>query len=218
MGYEHEVIHPATAQWLEQNGYTYRHEVQTDAGNIDFLATHSDGHHLIVECKSRGSSYLSALRQVLDYQRELGSAFRASIAMPESDITPEIETACIRRNVGLIRLSSLGQFDRTKHNLDSIIGIFFCLEAWKMIDFHTKNNTSPVYDMFLLTNIILAAPFNNPPDVLRAVIKACHDKNPELVSSAVKGITPEEAIQEPSYEYYFAPRMMESFLLRIALL
>lgn len=51
-------FHPLVAQWLTDNGYTYQHEYKMpDYGQVDFYATHEDGHKVLVECKlDRGIS------------------------------------------------------------------------------------------------------------------------------------------------------------------
>lgn len=218
MGYELEVVHPATAVWLTENGYTYRHEVVTDAGVIDFLATHKDGHRLIVECKSKGTAYLLAIRQVLDYQRELGLQFRPAIAIPVDSITPTIKAACHRRGVDVIGVTPLPALPIASKVLeeqdaafDSLVAGYFCTHALKMVNFHTENNTNPSRDISVLMHLVMDAPFNNPSIIMQWILNECCEENPIFAKFIALGSFEDESTYAPQQDY-FLPHVVELIL------
>jgi len=78
---EIRVVHPLVARWLTQNGYTYVHEYKMpDYGRVDFYATHSDGHTLLVEAKFYDDC-VSAMFQIFGYGVQISSA-KLAIAAP----------------------------------------------------------------------------------------------------------------------------------------
>lgn len=103
MRYEVEIVHPAVAQWLIDNDYTYRCEVyMPDFGRADFIATHDDGHVLIVECKANGQGLSRAITQVSDYRNQYDPSARIAIALPGYCLNNKVSEICTRRGAHLI--------------------------------------------------------------------------------------------------------------------
>lgn len=154
--YEHEFVHPATAQWLKEHGYTFKHEFKTPVGRLDFLAEHDDGGFLIVECKADCDETLKALRQVLDYQRHLGQDHQCALAAPSWSIDEQTISACNARGIWLIGLDTP---ERKKTVTESPLWMkrlpfyedilrrpqFILLE---ILTFHATRNTPPIRDIF----------------------------------------------------------------------
>ena len=72
MPYELDIVHPATAEWLTTNGYTFRHEAKLFAGIVDFIA-YKDGQVFAVEAKSSllSSDFPLSVNQVMGYARQI---------------------------------------------------------------------------------------------------------------------------------------------------
>lgn len=101
--YELSVVHPAVADWLTSHDYTYQHEVyMPDFGRADFVATHDDGHILIVEAKEDCTSTSRAITQVSDYRQQYNKQARIAIAVPNHTITDRAIGLCARRKCQLI--------------------------------------------------------------------------------------------------------------------
>jgi uncharacterized protein YbaR (Trm112 family) len=76
--------HPLVAKWLVLNGYTYQHHYKLDDyGIVDFLATHEDGHKLLVEAKCVRSKIKEAILQVRVYQSQMPEAKAVVVTAPE---------------------------------------------------------------------------------------------------------------------------------------
>lgn len=94
-------VHPLVAIWLTKNGYSYIHEYKMpEHGQVDFFATHSDGHKLLVEAKGDGSVE-GAIFQVLSYGLQIPDA-RLSVAAPK--VTEKSQSLAEKYNVSLIVL------------------------------------------------------------------------------------------------------------------
>lgn len=103
-------IHPLVAEWLTENGYTYEHEYKMpDYGVVDFLATHADGHKLLVEAKPY-TNHKKAIFQALGYAIQLENVAPA-IAIPEDALTPELKDIAGKYNVRVIGLNVVTAFD-----------------------------------------------------------------------------------------------------------
>jgi len=113
MGYETEIVHPAMAKWLAENGYAFVHEYDTGDGRIDFLATRPDGHNLIVECKASASSIQSTVMQVVFYCRLMGNGYSPAIAIPGVFVTPAAREKTARLNIVLIELDVADEEKKT---------------------------------------------------------------------------------------------------------
>lgn len=97
-------IHPLVALWLTQNGYSYIHEYRLpDYGIVDFYATHSDGHILLVEAK--GERFSKVIAQLATYGNQIPSA-RLAIAVSEISITPKLEMLATKYNMFIIPLDT----------------------------------------------------------------------------------------------------------------
>jgi len=95
-------IHPLVAVWLTKNGYSYIHEyTMPDFGRVDFYATHSDGHTLLVEVK--GDELSKVITQIAGYGVQIPNA-RLAIAAPQSIITDKIRNVASKYNVMVIEL------------------------------------------------------------------------------------------------------------------
>lgn len=82
--YFHEVqdFHPLVEQWLTANGYTFIHHYDMpDYGTVDFLATHEDGHQLLVEAKLDKSGIRSGIVQAKSYGVQMPDA-QIALAIP----------------------------------------------------------------------------------------------------------------------------------------
>lgn len=76
--------HPLVAKWLTENNYEYKHHYKLpDYGIADFLATHQDGHCLLVEAKCVRSKIKKAILQVRVYQLQLPEARAIVVTAPE---------------------------------------------------------------------------------------------------------------------------------------
>ena len=96
-------IHPLVAVWLTKNGYSYVHEYRMpDFGRVDFYATHSDGHVLLVEAKGNLNA-TKAIFQVLSYGLQLENV-RLSIAIPSSQKTERLINLTKKYGVEIIEL------------------------------------------------------------------------------------------------------------------
>lgn len=103
--YELSIVHPATAEWLTAHDYTYEHEVDMpDYGRADFIATHKDGHILIVECKGSGQALSRSITQVRDYREQYNTKAKVAIAMPSISVGEVVLSSCKRRKVDIISL------------------------------------------------------------------------------------------------------------------
>jgi AcrR family transcriptional regulator len=100
---EKQQFHPLVAKWLLENQYTYAYEVKMpEYGRADFLATHKDGHQLIVECKADTSAKAGkSIMQLLDYRTQLPQSL-AGYAIPSKFVTDRIVGLCQRYGVKLI--------------------------------------------------------------------------------------------------------------------
>ncbi len=104
--YEGQVVHPATAKWLTEHGYTFRHEVTiADYERADFVAIHESGHVLIVECKNSCTNFSSTIRQVKSYQSQYSASATSAIAIPQEAITDHARRTCARFSITLIELN-----------------------------------------------------------------------------------------------------------------
>src|SRR5690242_7293801 len=89
--YEMSTVHPAVAKWLTDHDYTYQHEVyMPDYGRADFVATHDDGHILIIECKQDCSGATRAITQVRDYREQYNKKARIGLGVPLYTVTDQI--------------------------------------------------------------------------------------------------------------------------------
>jgi|GEM_PF-6276554 len=158
--YENKVVHPAVGQWLTDHGYTWQHEVRIPVGRIDFLATHSDEHKLIVECKIESETSRAALRQLLDYQLYLGEDHFCALAMPSWAINEKVKKACEVRNVTLIAVdvphresTSLCQpnevFLRNMETLSFVEKMFRSIRRYvgEITRFHQRQGSNPTNDL-----------------------------------------------------------------------
>lgn len=94
-------IHPLVAIWLTKHGYSYIHEYRMpEHGQVDFFATHSDGHKLLVEAKGNGSVE-GAIFQVLSYGLQMPDT-RLAVAAPI--VTEKSQALAEKYNVSLIVL------------------------------------------------------------------------------------------------------------------
>jgi hypothetical protein len=156
VSYEINVVHPAVAQWLTDHGYTWQHEVNIPTGRIDFLATHKDGQRLIVECKSDADDHRSALRQLLDYQLNLGSDYLGALAIPSWSVTDQVIKACKVRGVTLIAVDvpekekftekQPSWIERLPFYTDLVCRPRFILR--QIVQFHENLGTPPRNDIF----------------------------------------------------------------------
>lgn len=100
---ERHDFHPLVATWLENNGYSYRHEVKMpEYGRADFIAIHEDGHTLIVECKiDVAAKSKKSLKQLLRYQRQIADS-KAGYAIPLELVSDSIAESCVAYGIQLI--------------------------------------------------------------------------------------------------------------------
>ncbi len=204
MGYETEVVHPAAAKWLEEHGYTYRHEVRTPAGIIDFLATHQDGHKLILECKGSAGGHLATLRQILDYKRYLGGGYRCAIAIPSYAVTNAFRSGCGLRGVKFILLDVPSKLSYHSGGIHlNIVRLYFWFEMWKMTDFHTHHKTNPAMDFSILADIVSDFPVYG-----KEVVAMIHD---EFMSTTSSWIT------RPVGNVYYTPERIVDIVVRVCI-
>lgn len=92
MGYEHEILHPAIALWLQKEGFTYETEVKMpEYGRADFVA-HRNAETWIVEAKLSKST--RTIAQVVDYCRQYGRSAIPVIAVPKGKDDEKLRNAC----------------------------------------------------------------------------------------------------------------------------
>jgi hypothetical protein len=102
-GYEKSVVHPAVAQWLLDNGYSYVYEARIlNSGRADFVAHHESGHVMIIEAKKSGVSLHKTIAQVKGYCIGYGGNPEPAIAIPEYIVTDDIQNACDIHGVRLL--------------------------------------------------------------------------------------------------------------------
>lgn len=108
-------IHPLVALWLTKNGYSYIHEYKLpDYGRVDFFATHSDGHKLLVEAKVYDLH--KVITQLAGYGVQMPEA-RLSIAAPLSAITDKIRGIAKKYGIGVIETPEI---ERSNDNSDGV--------------------------------------------------------------------------------------------------
>lgn len=95
-------IHPLVALWLTKNGYSYIHEYKLpDYGRVDFYATHSDGHTMLVEAKSE--NLYKVITQLKGYSVQMPES-RLSISAPINFISDRIRDVCLKYGINIIEL------------------------------------------------------------------------------------------------------------------
>lgn len=109
---ELKIVHPLTAQWLTDHGYTYEYEVKMpEYGRADFVAKRS-GEVLIVECKEKlGNETGRCLAQVVDYCRQYGQGARPAIAASHRYISRKVPQICNYYDALLIELDDKGEIE-----------------------------------------------------------------------------------------------------------
>lgn len=100
---ELKVVHPAMAKWLEKEGFSYQHEVETDMGVADFVAHHPDGRKWVIECKDHATE--KAIFQVVAYKTALGADYQVVVAIPEWTITEEFRKRCEKTKTIIVLLN-----------------------------------------------------------------------------------------------------------------
>jgi hypothetical protein len=132
-------IHPLVAVWLTKNGYSYTHEYKLpDYGRVDFFATHSDGHKLLVEAKPEKQS--KVITQLSGYGVQIPEA-RLSIALPKEEITPSIEAIAQKYNVGIISLDV--DYSSLSPSKETASGSFALFSTLDRLDFIQELHKSP---------------------------------------------------------------------------
>lgn len=90
--YELDVLHPATANWLQAHDYSFTHEYRLPNRKVvDFHATKSDGQRYVVECKLSWSQAQSSVRQVVGYRQQFNSDCRAALAVPSMTVPDHVQ-------------------------------------------------------------------------------------------------------------------------------
>ena len=138
--YELSVIHPATAKWLTDAGYTFEHEVyMKDYGRADFIAAHPTGQVLIIECKKDAHALSRTINQVSDYRQQYDRKAQIVIALPAYTVTDKVRELLERRKAGLIELSvppkierALDQWeiDQANKNAAGLIDALLIIKGW----------------------------------------------------------------------------------------
>lgn len=103
--YELDHVHPATANWLETNGYDYYHEKRLNGLIVDFYAWNANGNILLIECKPTTSNLKGAIRQLVRYRNQIDAPTRAALAFPKDVITPDVAQSCTDSNLETIALN-----------------------------------------------------------------------------------------------------------------
>lgn len=96
-------FHLIVARWLKLNSYRYDYEVRMpEYGRADFVATHADGHTMIVECKvaSNAQDGRSAL-QLVDYCRQMPHS-QGGFAIPADLVSDKVCEICDYYHVKLL--------------------------------------------------------------------------------------------------------------------
>lgn len=147
-GYEKAVVHPAVANWLTSQNYTWQYEYDTGDGFIDFLATHPELGTLIVECKSDCKSIQSTVMQVLYYSRLLKDQCSTAIAVPSNTVTQPIIDKLERLGIMLVTVDVIDQKTFIPRSGDSDndlrIPLIVCLAQIQI--FHSEQKTLPTSD------------------------------------------------------------------------
>lgn len=129
--YERAIVHPATALWLQENGYSFAHEPVLDRrdsdqvfiGVPDFLAWHDvDRRYLIVECKATPGTMGQVIYQMRRYENALNKPALKVIAVPGDIWTIELYNYFMRFDLFLMALTmpiSKQDYDRERSKLAS---------------------------------------------------------------------------------------------------
>jgi hypothetical protein len=114
---EIEIVHPAVATWLTENGYTYEHEfVLMFRKRVDFLARREPGAGLLIECKHHSRTIPATIKQVTRYksmyEQMVGLGWAESldislaIAIPKSWVTSSAIVQCESAGIMLIEVEA----------------------------------------------------------------------------------------------------------------
>lgn len=109
-------FHPIVAEWLNEHGYEYEHEVQMpDYGRADFVAIHKeDKHLLIVECKVSGRVE-NIITQVSAYALQYDNALKA-IAIPSSLLDEKAQRIATKYDVQILTFDVVVVSKREKYD------------------------------------------------------------------------------------------------------
>lgn len=210
---EANVIHPLVAAWLDKNGYSYIHEYPLpDFGVVDFYATHSDGHKLLVEAKLNTLS--KVMTQLAGYGVQLPGV-RLAIAAPAGAFTEQVKRVAYKYNVLTIplevNLSREGYAEYSSGRFLSDGDVMNAISADRIMrtpneivqfikDWHSQRDSNPLLDFIMLFHYAN----QSSPKVFSdstveyamsvyadAFCKCAHDKHPgyaELLVEAVKDV------------------------------
>lgn len=173
-------IHPLVAVWLTKNGYSYVHEyTMPDFGRVDFYATHSDGHTLLVEAK--GNDYHKVITQLAGYGIQIPEA-RKAVAIPLKRVSDKIKALTGKYGILLIEVDYQGDHSE-KRERDPIEDAANSQLVHRMMNTE-KKLIAPEY----VVNAVLAwheAHNSHPLLDLLILYASCGQSNPEIWADSV---------------------------------
>lgn len=171
-------IHPLVTLWLTQNGYSYVHEYKLpDYGRVDFYATHSDGHTLLVECKGRNP--YQVITQLAGYSIQFPEA-KLAIGIATSEITEKIRRVADKYSVRIIEFpffeapkpksertaNSDGWFQIMGNRAENARAIIYNprFVLAQVLLWHKERNSTPLLELFVLYHSVSQSPEDIYPD------------------------------------------------------